>query len=166
MTQFLKTTQIAIDGARTLPRRYYVAPEVLQRSSSRSLSDAGSASGGRTGSPSRAIISCSRSGNGKHHRAARQSRRSPGVLQRLSPPGDPALRGAHRAVLRNDPVSLPRLDLFARRAADRGAFVRGHRGLRKADYPLHPGGDRSLGRLPLHQSGGGARAVREGVSSR
>ncbi|MFL5533201.1 MAG: aromatic ring-hydroxylating oxygenase subunit alpha, partial [Gemmatimonadales bacterium] len=29
MTQFLKTTQIAIGGARTLPRRYYVAPEVL-----------------------------------------------------------------------------------------------------------------------------------------
>jgi len=29
VTQFLKTTQIAIGGARTLPRRYYVAPEVL-----------------------------------------------------------------------------------------------------------------------------------------
>lgn len=29
MTQFLKTTQIAIDGARTLPRRYYVTPEIL-----------------------------------------------------------------------------------------------------------------------------------------
>ena len=29
MTQFLKTTQIAIDGARTLPRRYYVAPEIF-----------------------------------------------------------------------------------------------------------------------------------------
>ena len=29
MTQFLKTTQIAIDNARTLPRRYYVSPEVF-----------------------------------------------------------------------------------------------------------------------------------------
>jgi glycine betaine catabolism A len=29
VTQFLKTTQIAIDGARTLPRRYYLAPEVF-----------------------------------------------------------------------------------------------------------------------------------------
>jgi glycine betaine catabolism A len=29
VTQFLKTTQIAIDRARTLPRRYYVAPEIL-----------------------------------------------------------------------------------------------------------------------------------------
>jgi glycine betaine catabolism A len=29
VTQFLKTTQIAIDGARTLPRRYYVAPEIF-----------------------------------------------------------------------------------------------------------------------------------------
>ena len=29
VTQFLKTTQIAIGGARTLPGRYYVAPEVL-----------------------------------------------------------------------------------------------------------------------------------------
>ena len=29
MSQFLKTTQIAIDGAKTLPRRYYVAPEVF-----------------------------------------------------------------------------------------------------------------------------------------
>ena len=29
MTQFLKTTQIAIGGARTLPRRYYVAREVF-----------------------------------------------------------------------------------------------------------------------------------------
>ncbi|HZB27622.1 MAG TPA: hypothetical protein VE282_03590, partial [Gemmatimonadales bacterium] len=29
MTQFLKTTQIAINGARTLPGRYYVAPEIL-----------------------------------------------------------------------------------------------------------------------------------------
>jgi Rieske 2Fe-2S family protein len=29
VTQFLKTTQIAIDGARTLPRRYYVASELF-----------------------------------------------------------------------------------------------------------------------------------------
>ncbi|HZN99465.1 MAG TPA: Rieske (2Fe-2S) protein, partial [Gemmatimonadales bacterium] len=29
MTQFLKPTQIAIHGARTLPRRYYVAPEIF-----------------------------------------------------------------------------------------------------------------------------------------
>jgi Rieske 2Fe-2S family protein len=29
VTQFLKTTQIAIDGARTLPRRYYVDPGIL-----------------------------------------------------------------------------------------------------------------------------------------
>ena len=29
MTQFLKTTQIAIDGAKTLPRRYYVDPEIF-----------------------------------------------------------------------------------------------------------------------------------------
>ena len=29
MTQFLKTTQIAIGGAKTLPRRYYVAPELF-----------------------------------------------------------------------------------------------------------------------------------------
>ena len=29
MSQFLKTTQIAIDGARTLPRKYYVAPEIF-----------------------------------------------------------------------------------------------------------------------------------------
>jgi Rieske 2Fe-2S family protein len=29
VTQFLKTTQIDINGARTLPRRYYVAPEIF-----------------------------------------------------------------------------------------------------------------------------------------
>ena len=29
MTQFLKTTQIAIDGAKTLPRRYYVEPGIF-----------------------------------------------------------------------------------------------------------------------------------------
>jgi len=29
VSQFLKTTQIAIDGARTLPRKYYVAPEIF-----------------------------------------------------------------------------------------------------------------------------------------
>jgi phenylpropionate dioxygenase-like ring-hydroxylating dioxygenase large terminal subunit len=29
VSQFLKTTQIAIDGAKTLPRSYYVAPEVF-----------------------------------------------------------------------------------------------------------------------------------------
>ena len=29
MSQFLKTTQIAVNGARTLPGRYYVAPEIL-----------------------------------------------------------------------------------------------------------------------------------------
>jgi Rieske 2Fe-2S family protein len=32
---FLKTTQIAIDGARTLPRRYYVAPEIFAEESER-----------------------------------------------------------------------------------------------------------------------------------
>ena len=35
MTQFLKTTQIAIDGARTLPRRYYVAPEIFAEETER-----------------------------------------------------------------------------------------------------------------------------------
>ena len=35
MTQFLKTTQIAIDGARTLPRRYYVDPEIFAQESER-----------------------------------------------------------------------------------------------------------------------------------
>jgi phenylpropionate dioxygenase-like ring-hydroxylating dioxygenase large terminal subunit len=29
VTQFLKTTQIAIDGAKTLPRRYYVDPGIF-----------------------------------------------------------------------------------------------------------------------------------------
>jgi len=29
VTQFLKTTQIAIHGARTLPGRYYVSPEIF-----------------------------------------------------------------------------------------------------------------------------------------
>jgi phenylpropionate dioxygenase-like ring-hydroxylating dioxygenase large terminal subunit len=35
VTQFLKTTQIAIDGAKTLPRHYYVAPEVFQEEGER-----------------------------------------------------------------------------------------------------------------------------------
>lgn len=35
MTQFLKTTQIAIDGAKTLPRRYYVAPEIFAEETDR-----------------------------------------------------------------------------------------------------------------------------------
>jgi phenylpropionate dioxygenase-like ring-hydroxylating dioxygenase large terminal subunit len=29
VNQFFKTTQISIDGARTLPRRYYLAPELF-----------------------------------------------------------------------------------------------------------------------------------------
>ncbi|HEU5303587.1 MAG TPA: aromatic ring-hydroxylating dioxygenase subunit alpha, partial [Gemmatimonadales bacterium] len=35
MTRFLKTTQIAVDGARTLPRRYYVAPEIFAEETER-----------------------------------------------------------------------------------------------------------------------------------
>ena len=35
MPQFLKTTQIAIDGAKTLPRRYYTAPEIFQEEAER-----------------------------------------------------------------------------------------------------------------------------------
>jgi len=35
VTPFLKTTQIAIDGARTLPRRYYVAPEIFAEETER-----------------------------------------------------------------------------------------------------------------------------------
>ena len=35
MPQFLKTTQIAINGAKTLPRHYYVAPEVFQKEAER-----------------------------------------------------------------------------------------------------------------------------------
>ena len=43
MTQFLKTTQIAIDGAKTLPRRYYVDPGIFAEEQSGSSPDAGSA---------------------------------------------------------------------------------------------------------------------------
>jgi Rieske 2Fe-2S family protein len=38
VTQFLKTTEIPIHGARTLPRRYYVAPEILAEESERIFS--------------------------------------------------------------------------------------------------------------------------------
>ncbi len=38
MTSFLKTTQIAIDGARTLPGRYYVSPEIFEEESERIFS--------------------------------------------------------------------------------------------------------------------------------
>jgi glycine betaine catabolism A len=38
VTSFLKTTAIAIDGARTLPRRYYVSPEIFQEESERIFS--------------------------------------------------------------------------------------------------------------------------------
>ena len=35
MTQFLKPTEIAIDGAKTLPGRYYTAPEIFQEEGER-----------------------------------------------------------------------------------------------------------------------------------
>ena len=152
MATFLKTTEISIDGARTLPRRVlHLARDLRRRSWSRSSTEALALRRARGPDPqpgrllhpgdrARRASSCCATGG-----------RLPGVLQRLPPPRHPALRGAHRPVLRDDPVPLPRLDLRPRRPADRRALHRRHRELRQGRLAAPPGGGGHLGRLPLHQ---------------
>ena len=122
MATFLKTTEISIDGARTLPRRYYTSPEIFSEELEQIFTEALALRRARGPDPQAGRLFPAADRQGEHHRAARPRRRLPGVLQRLPPPRHPALRGAHRPVLRDDPVSLPCLDLRARRPAHRGAL--------------------------------------------
>ena len=80
-------------------------PSSSPRSWRTSSTGAGSVSGARIGSPTRRLL---RPGDrpGERHRPQGSRGRLPGLLQRLPAPGHPALRGAHRAILRR-PSSAP-----------------------------------------------------------
>ena len=67
----------------------------------------------------------------KHHRAARSVGRAKGVLQRVPPSRHPAVRSDNGPALRNDSMSLSRVDLRARRPAARCAAYARSRGVRQ-----------------------------------
>ena len=102
---------------------------------------------------------------GEHHRPQGPRGRVPRVLQRLPPPGNPPVRGAHRQPGRHHPVPVPRLDLRPRRPADRRAVHQRDRELRQARLAAPPRRRGDLGWLPVHQSGRRAGAVRPGLGA-
>ena len=158
VTTFLKTTEIPIDGARTLPARVLHLARHPGPGDGADLPPALDLrrAGGPDPQPGRLLPPGDR--QGERHRPARPRGRLPGVLQRLPPPRHPALRGAHRPVLRDHPVPLPRLDLRPRRPADRRALHRRHRGLRQGRlaaaprWPSRPGKGSSSSTWPSSPS--------------
>ena len=160
MTTFIKPTEIPIDGAHTLPREYFTSPDIhaaeLERIFYRRWLCVGR---DRPYSPAGRLLHPA-GGDGERHRPARSLGRVPGLLQRLPAPRHPAVRGAHRPLQRDDPVSLPRLDLRPRRPADRRALHRRPGELQQGRLAAPPRGRGHLGRVPLHQPGPRSRAVR------
>ena len=141
MATFLKPTEIPIDGRpHPAARILHLARHPAARSWNGSSTERWLCVGREDRIPNPGDYFTAGDREGERHRPARPRGRVPGVLQRLPPPRHPALRGAHRPLLRDDPVPLPRLDLRPRRPAHRGALHRRHRELRQGRLAAPPGG--------------------------
>ena len=163
---FLKTTEISIDGARTLPREYYTSPEIFGHELEHIFTKRWLCVGREDRIPNPGDWFTQQIGKESIIVLRDREGGYPRVLQRLPPSRHAALRGAQRPVQRHDPVPLPRLDLRARRPPHRGAVHRRDRELRQGRLAAPPGGAGRLGRVPVHQPRRRARAVRPGLARR
>ena len=146
MATFLKTTEISIDGARTLPREYYTSPELFAEELEHIFTKRWLCVGreDRLPKPGRLVHPGHR--QGEHHRAARSRGRATGRTTTSAATAAPgSARSTAGSSRRDHPVSLPRLDLRARRPADRRPVHRRDRGLRQGAtgrctrWPWRPG---------------------------
>ena len=137
---FLKTTEISIDGARTLPREYYTSPEIFGHELEHIFTKRWLCVGREDRIPSRAT--------GSPRPSARRASSSSGTARaatgRSTTSAATAAPGSARSTAgrfaRHDPVPLPRLDLRARRPPDRRALHRRDRALRQGRLAAAPGG--------------------------
>ena len=163
MTTFLKTTQIAIDGARTLPRRYLRRPEIFAEETERIFHRRWLCVGreDRIAQPGDYFVQ--QVGNGEHHRAARQGGRLRAYYNVCRHRGT-RLCEEHTGRF-SETIQCP---YHAWTYALDGRLIGAPsttelEGFDKADYPLHPVAVAELGRVPLHQPGRRSRAVRPGL---
>ena len=97
MATFLKTTEISIDGARTLPREYYTSPEILDREMDRIFRRRWLCIGREDQIPNPGDYVLQAVGQDNVIVLRDKAGGVRGVTQRLPPPRHPALRRAHAA---------------------------------------------------------------------
>ena len=131
MATFLKTTEISIDGARTLPREYYTSPEIFGDELEHIFTEALALRRARGPAPQPGRLVRPGDRQGERHRPAGTARAGTGRTTTSAAIGAPGSARSTPAGSRDDPVSLPRLDLRARRPAHRRALHQRDRELRQ-----------------------------------
>ena len=156
-------TDIPIAGAHTLPQEFFISPELFAQERERIFARRWVCIGreSKIAKPGRLFLAYNREASSiivlrdqsgeirAHYNTCRASRRA-------------HVRDGVRHLLRNHPVSVPRLDVRARRPV--GAQTSDSiRGIRQEELPARERADRELGGIPLHQSERASGAVRTGV---
>ena len=136
-SNFRKTAATFQPGAKTLPQRYFVSPEIFAEELQKIFADQlGVGRPSKSARRTRRLFPC-RSSRRKLDRRERSTIDDPRVLQCLSPSRGATLRRAKRTC-RSDSVSVSRVDVWLDGRLLGAPHMDEMPGFNKADYPLKP----------------------------